>query len=183
MNEDEIVLGADTTATTNVKKSSAKANDVVSVDAVEIINAPTPAQPVVALPAGGVIIGDDVDNISFQDIKQYPAKKKDGVTPHTFAGQEYYLFSYKGKNFTTRNKDFASAHKAGDLYSVTLGERVDGSATYFELTGYTTITQRRARRNFEIEEARSDFQIKQLQSFNHEAVTANEDLLSKLLNA
>lgn len=167
----------------NTADTTAKTNDVVSVDAVEIINAPTPAQPVVALPAGGVIIGDDVDNISFQDIKQYPAKKKDGVTPHTFAGQDYFLFSYKGKNFTTRNKDFAAAHKAGDLYSVTLGERVDGSATYFELTGYTTVTQRRARRAFELVEARTDFQIKQLASFNPEAVTANEDLLAKLLNA
>lgn len=162
---------------------TAQTNDVISVDAVEILDAPTPVQPIVALPAGGVIVGDDVDNISFQDIKQYPEKKKNGVDRHTFAGQDYYLFSYKGKNFTTRNKDFAAAHKAGDLYSVTLGERVNGSATYFELTGYTTVTQRRARRAFELVEARTDFQIKQLSSFNPESVAVNEDLLSKLLNA
>lgn len=166
----------------NSADSTAKTNETVtSVEAIEVLDLPTPAQPVVALPAGGVIVGDDVDNISFQDIKQYPAKKRDGVTTHTYANQDYYLFSYKGKNFTTRNKDFANAHKAGDLYSVTLGERVNGSATYFEMVGYSTITQRRARRMFELEDQKVSFQIKQLENFDPKTAPVDADLMGSLL--
>lgn len=165
----------------NTADTTAKTNEVISTDAIEVIDLPTPAQPVVTLPAGGVITGDDVDNISFQDIKQFPAKKRDGVTPHTYANQEYYLFSYKGKNFTTRNKDFASAHKSGDLYSVTLGERVNGSATYFEMVGYTTVTQRRARRMFELEDEKVSFHIKQLKDYDPKTASVDADLMGSLL--
>jgi hypothetical protein len=165
----------------NTADTTAKTNDVISADAIEVIDLPTPAQPVVGLPAGGVITEDDLDNISFQDIKQFPAKKRDGVTAHTYANQDYYLFSYKGKNFTTRNKDFANCHKEGDLFSVTLGERVSGSATYFELVGYTTETQHNRREQQRLRKATVDFQIKRLENYDHKTAAVDADLMGSLL--
>jgi len=166
----------------NSADSTAKTNETVtSVEAIEVLDLPTPAQPVVSLPNGGVITGDDLDNISFQDIKQFPAKKRDGITPHTYANQDYYLFSYKGKNFTTRNKDFASNHSSGDLYSVTIGERVNGSATYFELVGYTTDTQHQRREQQRLRKATVDFQIKRLDSYDPKTAPVDADLMGSLL--
>ena len=171
---------ADATAQTNANTT---ANAVINVVAEEVIDIPTPAQRVVSLPSGGVITGDAIDNISFQDVKQYPAKKKDTVTPHTYANQDYFLFSYLGKNFTTRNKDFAEAHKAGDLYQVTLGERQQGDATYIELIGYQTNTQKRARRKFELEDSVVTFKIKQLSSFDPKTAPVAKEVVLDLLSS
>lgn len=162
--------GADTTAKTNV----------ISVEAIDVPQIEQQAQPVVTLPNGGVLMGEDLFLISAPTVRQYPDTKKNSTERHTFAGQDYYLFPVNGKVFTTRDKNFAGAHKSGDLYSVTIGERVVGSAVYFELLGYVTKTQKMAQIKFDDEVAISKARIKRLDAYDPKA-TVDADLMNSLL--
>ena len=162
--------GADTTAKTNV----------ISVEAIEVPQIEQQAQPVVTLPNGGVLMGEDLFLISAPTVRQYPDTKKNSTERHTFAGQDYFLFPVNGKVFTTRDKNFAGAHKLGDLYSVTIGERVVGSAVYFELLGYVTKTQKMAQIKFDDEVAISKARIKRLDAYDPKA-TVDADLMNSLL--
>lgn len=165
----------------NTADTTAKTNDVISVDAVEIPQIEQQAQPVTQLPNGGVLIGDNLYAISAPTVRQYPATKKGSTDRHTFAGQDYYVFPVNGKVFTTRDKNFATAHLTGDLYSVTIGERVVGSAVYLEMTGYITKTQKLAQMNFDKQVAMNDFAIKRLDSFDPSKASVDADLMSSLL--
>ena len=162
--------GADTTAKTNV----------ISVEAIDVPQIEQQAQPVVTLPNGGVLMGEDLFLISAPTVRQYPDTKKNSTERHTFAGQDYFLFPVNGKVFTTRDKNFAGAHKSGDLYSVTIGERVVGSAVYFELLGYVTKTQKMAQIKFDDEVAISKARIKRLDAYDPKA-TVDADLMNSLL--
>lgn len=165
----------------NTADTTAKTNEVISVEAVEIPQIEQQAQPVTQLPNGGVLLGNDLYLISAPTVRQYPDNKKGSTERHTFAGQDYYLFPINGKVFTTRDKNFASAHKTGDLYSVTIGERVVGSAVYLEMTGYITRTQKKAQMDFDKEVALSNFAIKRLDSFDPKTASVDADLMGSLL--
>lgn len=165
----------------NTADTTAKTNDVISVDAVEIPQIEQQAQPFKALPNNGVLMEDNLFLISAPTVRQYPATKKGSTERHTFAGQDYFIFPINGKVFTTRDKDFASAHKMGDLYSVTIGERVVGSAVYLEMTGYITKTQKLAQMNFDKQVAMNDFAIKRLESFDPSKASVDADLMGSLL--
>lgn len=164
---------ADTTAKTN--------EEVISVDAVEIPQIEAAAQPVTQLPNGGVLMGNDLYLISAPSVRQYPDTKKGSTERHTFAGQEYYLFPVNGKVFTTRDKSFASAHKTGDLYSVTIGERIVGSAVYLELLNYATKTQKLAQIEFDKKMAVANYTIKRLDSYDPKTAVVDADLMGSLL--
>lgn len=165
----------------NTADTTAKTNDVISVDAVEIPQIEQQAQPFKALPNGGVLMGDNLFLISAPTVRQYPQYKKGSTDTHTFAGQDYFIFPINGKVFTTRDKDFASAHKTGNLYSVTLGERVVGSAVYLEMTGYITRTQKKAQMDFDRAVKESEFFIKRLDSFDPSKASVDADLMGSLL--
>jgi len=169
---------AETTAQT--AETTAETN-VITVEATEIPQIEQQAQPVVQLPNGGVLMGDNLYLISAPNVRQYPPTKKGSTDKHTFAGQDYYLFPIKGKVFTTRDKNFASAHKTGDLYSVTIGERVVGSAVYLEMTGYITKTQKLAQMEFDKQIEINNFAIKRLQSFDPKNSSVDADLMGSLL--
>lgn len=164
--------GADTTA---------KTNEVISVEATEVPQIEVQAQPVTQLPNGGVLMANDLFLIGAPNVRQYPANKKGSTEPHTFANQDYYLFPINGKVFTTRDKHFAEAHKLGNLYSVTIGERVVGSAVYLEMTNYVTKTQKMAQVDFDNKIAMSNFRIKQLESFDPSKSQADANLVNSLL--
>ncbi len=181
MNE-EIVSEAEATAKTNAKKSSANANDeIISVEATEVPQIEAQARPFTPLPNNGVLLDDDVFLIGAPDVKQYPEFKKGTTTKHTYAFQDYYLFPINGKVFTTRDKNFAEAHKMGNLYSVTLGERVVGTQIYLELMNYITRTQKDAQRRFKAEGAKMDFAIKQLEAYDPSKSQADANLVNSLL--
>jgi len=170
---------AEKTAQTNV--ITAEATDVITAETTEIPQIEQQAQPVVQLPNGGVLLGNDLYLISAPNVRQYPDNKKGSTDRHTFAGQDYYLFPINGKVFTTRDKNFASAHKTGDLYSVTIGERVVGSAVYLEMTGYITKTQKLAQMDFDKQVAMNNFAIKRLDSFDPKTSSVDADLMGSLL--
>lgn len=161
--------------------TTAQTNGVISVEAIEIPQIEQQAQPVTQLPNGGVLLGNDLYLISAPNVRQYPDNKKGSTDRHTFAGQEYYLFPINGKVFTTRDKSFAQAHKTGDLYSVTIGERVVGSAVYLEMTGYITKTQKLAQMDFDKQVAMNNFAIKRLDSFDPKTASVDADLMGSLL--
>ena len=164
---------ADKTAQTN--------EEIISVEATEIPQIEVQAQPVTQLPNNGVLLGNNLFLIGAPSVRQYPATKKGSTDPHTFANQDYYLFPINGKVFTTRDRNFAEAHKMGNLYSVTIGERVVGSAVYLEMTNYVTKTQKMAQVDFDNKVAISDFRIKQLQAFDPEKSQADANLVNSLL--
>lgn len=173
---------AEATAKTNAKKSSANANDeIISVEATEIPQIEVQAQPVTQLPNNGVLMGNDLFLIGAPSVRQYPATKKGSTLPHTFANQDYYLFPINGKVFTTRDKNFAEAHKTGNLYSVTIGERVEGAMTYLEMTNYATKTQKLAQIEFDSKVAMSNFRIKQLEAYDPSKSQADANLVNSLL--
>lgn len=165
----------------NTADTTAKTNDVVSVDAIEVPQIEAQAQPVTQLPNGGVLLGNDLYLISAPSVRQYPDTKKGSTERHTFAGQDYYLFPINGKVFTTRDKSFATAHKTGDLYSVTIGERVVGSAVYLEMTGYVTKTQKLAQMAFDKQVAVANYTIKRLESYDPKTAVVDADLMGSLL--
>jgi hypothetical protein len=165
----------------NTADTTAKTNEVISVEAIEIPQIEAQAQPAVALPNGGVLMGDDLYLISAPSVRQYPDTKKNSTDRHTFAGQEYFLFPVNGKVFTTRDHSFAQAHKTGDLYSVTIGERVVGSAVYLEMLGYVTKTQKLAQIAFDNQVAVSKYTIKRLESFDPKTAPVDADLMGSLL--
>ena len=164
---------ADKTAQTN--------EEIISVEATEVPQIEAQAQPVTQLPNNGVLMDNNLFLIGAPSVRQYPATKKGSTEPHTFANQDYYLFPINGKVFTTRDKDFAVAHKTGNLYSVTIGERVVGSAVYFEMTNYATKTQKLAQMEFDNKVAMSNFRIKQLEAFDPSKSQADANLVNSLL--
>jgi len=173
---------AEATAKTNAKKSSANANDeIISVEATEVPQIEVQAQPFTALPNNGNLMGNDLFLIGAPSVRQYPATKKGSTDPHTFANQDYYIFPINGKVFTTRDKSFTEAHKLGNLYSVTLGERVVGSAVYLEMTNYVTKTQKLAQIDFDKQVAMNNFAIKRLDSFDPSKASVDADLMGSLL--
>ncbi len=173
---------AEATAKTNAKKSSANANDeIISVEATEVPQIEVQAQPVTQLPNNGVLLGNNLFLIGAPSVRQYPEYKKGSTEKHTFANQDYYIFPINGKVFTTRDKNFAEAHKMGNLYSVTIGERVVGSAVYLEMTNYVTKTQKLAQAEFDQKIAMSDFAIKRLQDYDPSKSQADANLVNSLL--
>lgn len=166
---------------TSADKTAQTNEEIISVEATEIPQIEAQAQPVVQLPNGGVLMGNDLFLIGAPSVRQYPATKKGSTLPHTFANQDYYLFPLNGKVFTTRDKSFAEAHKTGNLYSVTMGERIEGQVTYLELVNYATKTQKLAQIEFDSKVAMSNFRIKQLEAFDPSKSQADANLVNSLL--
>lgn len=124
----------------------------------------------------------DVLGIYFQDIKNYPLIKKDG-TPHTYAGNVYFLCSYKGTNFTTRDVRFKDAIIARDLDNV-LFQRVGKN---IEMKGYNTLSEIRSfndsKRAEQISIAKTNATVKQLarmSDVDYKSASISADLLQEL---
>ena len=79
---------------------------------------------------------DDVLEIDFISTEKYKDKLADGKTDNKLAGKEYHRYRYNGKIFTTRDENFVKAMLIGDVFKVTLGEVVDGDATYLEFVSF-----------------------------------------------
>ena len=151
MSQEELALQAEATAKTNAKKT---AEAVITVDAQEVPDAVVAVTSDNALPSGGVFRGKAIAKLKVQTrTRQYPEFKRDGVTPHTFANQTYWLVNYLDRVFTTNDEKFIKAREIGDLYEVTLKERKDGLAVYLDLVDYTTNSEMEA---FEQNEARRE---------------------------
>jgi hypothetical protein len=175
-----------------IAEATAQTNAVITVNAQEIpeVVAVTSSN---ALPAGGVFRGVAITKLKVQSrTRQYPPFKRDGVTPHTFANQTYWLVNYLDRVFTTNDEKFIKAREIGDLAEVTLKERADGTAVYLDLVSYTTNSEldafeenemRRELRNIDLANARamSDKRIDMIKSLSLTHAPTNDSLMSKLL--
>jgi hypothetical protein len=186
MSQEELALQAEATARTNAKKT---ANAVITVDAEEIPDAVVAVTSNNALPAGGVFRGTQIAKLKVQTrTRKYDKFKPDGITPHTFAGETYWLVNYLDRVFTTNDEKFIKAREIGDLYEVTLKERSVGNAVYLDLVDYTTNSEMDA---FEQNEARrealsdaramSKKRLDLINSLSTAHAPTNDLLMSKLL--
>jgi hypothetical protein len=175
-----------------IAEATAQTNAVITVNAQEIpdVVAITSNN---SLPAGGVFRGTQIAKLKVQTrTRKYPEFKPDGVTPHTFAGETYWLVNYLDRVFTTNDAKFIKAREIGDLAEVTLKERTSGTAVYLELVDYTTDSEldafeenakRRELRQIEMEDARalSKKRLDMISNLSLANGPANESLMSKLL--
>jgi hypothetical protein len=137
-----------------IAEATAQTNAVITVNAQEIPDAIVAVTSSNALPAGGVFRGVAISKLKVQTrTRQYPKFKADNVTPHTFAGETYWLVNYLDRVFTTNDEKFIKARELGDLYEVTLKERTVGTSVYLDLVDYTTNSEMEA---FEQNEARRE---------------------------
>jgi hypothetical protein len=138
----------------NNAEATAQTNAVITVGSQEIPDAVVAVTSSNALPTGGVFRGKAIAKLKVQTrTRQYPKFKADNVTPHTFAGETYWLVNYLDRVFTTNDEKFIKAREIGDLYEVTLKERTVGTSVYLDLVDYTTNSEMEA---FEQNEARRE---------------------------
>jgi hypothetical protein len=146
-----------------------------------------------SLPTGGVFRGVAITKLKVQSrTRQYPEFKADGKTPHTFAGQTYWLVNYLDRVFTTNDERFIKAREIGDLAEVTLKERTVGTAVYLELVDYTTNSEldafeenekRRELRKLEMRDAQalSKKRLEMISNLSLAHAPTNDSLMNKLL--
>lgn len=177
----------------NNAEATAQTNAVITVNAQEIPDTVVAVTSNNSLPAGGVFRGTQIAKLKVQSrTRKYPEFKADGKTPHTFAGETYWLVNYLDRVFTTNDAKFIKAREIGDLAEVTLKERTVGTAVYLELVDYTTDSEldafeenakRRELRQLEMADARAmaKKRIDMIDSLSLSHAPTNDSLMSKLL--
>jgi hypothetical protein len=177
----------------NNAEATAQTNAVITVNAQEIPDAVVAVTSDNSLPAGGVFRGTQIAKLKVQTrTRKYPDFKADGKTPHTFAGETYWLVNYLDRVFTTNDAKFIKAREIGDLAEVTLKERTVGTAVYLDLVSYTTDSEldafeenakRRELRQIEMEDARAlaKKRIDMIGSLSLSHAPTNDSLMNKLL--
>ena len=124
----------------NTADTTAKTNDVVTANAVEI----TDEMPVIEGSASGDMIIINQDEISTSlycntgKVFIYPDKTRD-CKESKLAGQQYWIVTYNGKAFTTQDNRFIQAIELDDLYQVRLKRNGD----YLEFAGFTPASAKR----------------------------------------
>lgn len=90
-----------------------------------------------------VLKGDDVDLVFYQDTLQYPEFKKGTQEKHRYANQDYFILSFNGINFTTRNRQFITDLRngnCGEIHLLLSKEMANGTLTdRVKLSGYITL--------------------------------------------
>lgn len=189
--EEELALQAEATAKTNAKNSTAKANNVLLVDAVEVGSSDD--MPIITGSASEEII-----TIAFEDISTslycntskvfiYPDTTKSGKKSK-LAGQQYWIVTYNGKAFTTQDNRFIQALELNDLYEVRLKRNGD----YLEFVGFTPASTKRTSvalmkeiNDLEREEAEnkamSTKRVSWINQLDLKSVAPDESLVQRLL--
>jgi hypothetical protein len=120
----------------------------------------------------------------------YPEYKKDGVTKSKLAGKSYWIITFNGKAFTTRDRRFVEALAINDLYSVKM--KKDGD--YLSLVNFTPASAKLNHQNLmnqigNSEDERRERQaislkrISYINSINLKDVVPDEDLVKSLMAA
>lgn len=120
----------------------------------------------------------------------YPEFKKDGVTKNKLAGKSYWIVTFNGKAFTTRDRRFIEALAINDLYAVKM--KKDGD--YLSLVNYTLASAKLNHQTLmnqiaNAEDERRERQaislkrISYINSINLKDVVPDEDLVKSLMSA